>query len=103
MEAPRGDSEGGAGAASVLRCAGDHPLQGLDLSLDLLGVLLAHHVLLVEAAIVHAVGVVEEMLGLVVLRQQDVSDRSSGGGLAPWLPRSEALGGAARDERHTSS
>jgi hypothetical protein len=38
--------------------------------LDLLRVLLAHHVLLVEAAIVQVVGVVEEMLGLVILEEE---------------------------------
>jgi hypothetical protein len=38
--------------------------------LDLLRVLLAHHVLLVKAAIVQVVGVVEEMLGLVILEEE---------------------------------
>ena len=53
----------------VLGGACHDSLQSLNLSLDLLRILLAHHVLLVEAAIVQAVGVVEEMLGLVVLEK----------------------------------
>jgi hypothetical protein len=49
-------------------------LQGLNLSLGLLRVFLAHHVLLVEAAIVHVAGIVEQALGFIVLSQsEDVS------------------------------
>ena len=56
------------------------PLQSLNLSLNLLWVFLAHHVLLIEAAIVQAVGVVEEMLGLVVLERMG-SKRSASSSL----------------------
>ena len=42
-------------------------LQSLNLSLNLLWVLLAHHVLLVEAVVVQVVGVVEKVAGFVFL------------------------------------
>ena len=58
------------GGVDVLGGACHDPLQSLNLSLDLLWVLLAHHVLLIKAAIVQAVGIVEEMLGLVILEKK---------------------------------
>ncbi len=58
------------GGVYLLRGARHNPLQSLNLSLDLLRVLLSHHVLLVEAAIVQVVGVVKEILGFVVLGEQ---------------------------------
>lgn len=57
---------GGAGKG-LLGCASDDALEGLDFSLCLQGIMLSRHLLLGEAAILHAVRVVEEEAGFIVL------------------------------------
>lgn len=51
----------------LLGCSSDDALQSLDFSLCLQRIVLSRHLLVAEAAILHAVGVVEEEAGFVVL------------------------------------
>lgn len=53
----------------LLGCSGDDPLQSLNLSLSLQWIMLARHVLLSKAAVLHIIRVVEEEARLVVLER----------------------------------
>ena len=61
-------SEGMKSKGYLLGCARHDSLQSFNLSLNLLRIFLSVHLLLAETAILHAIGIVEEISRLVVLR-----------------------------------